>query len=85
MVSEDDASINNYPSPRGVKGNFDAPSTLDMTTRRHKHKTDLEPYGTVDYPVTSCPPASKQSHLALSPIENYNRWSGDEAFGDRYS
>ena len=70
MMSEDDASINNYSSPRGVEGNFDAPSTLDVTTRRHKHKTDLEPYGTVDYPVTFCRAASNQSHLALSTIES---------------
>lgn len=85
IMSEDDASITYYSIPRGIKGNFDAPFTLDVTSRRHKHKTDLEPYCTVDYPLTCCRAASKQSYLALSQIERYNRWSGDEAFGDRYS
>lgn len=65
MVSEDDASVTYYSSPRGIKDNFDAPSTLHVTIRRHKHETDLEPYATVDYPLTCCRAASKLSYLAL--------------------
>ena len=59
-MPEDDASITYYLNPRGIKGNFDALSTPDATTRRHKHKTNLESYGILDCPLAWW-------HFALSP------------------